>query len=474
MTRRVMVIGGGLAGTAAALKLADAGASVVLLERRPQLGGMVSSFRRDGLHLDNGQHVFLRCCTEYVGLLDRLGCAHLAGLQDRLSVPVLVSYPGSSSHWAKLGRSSLRLPPPLHLTGGLLRYTALAPAARLKAATTAVALGRLDPRDPAVDGQRFGPWLRRRGVDARSAEALWGLLTVATLNVGIEDASLALAAKVVRTGLLETADGGDIGRLQVPQGEVHHVASLAALRRAGVEVHVRSAVRSLTSAAATNGPGSAGAATAGTTWTITTDDGSYAADAIVLAVPPDAAARLLPTGATVRHEFAERLGSAPIVNVHLHYDRPVLPRPFVAVLGSPVQWVFDRTHASGATSGQSVAISLSAAEEWIDRPTSELRAVFSREMARLFLGARAARLQTVVVSRERSATFRQAAGSGAYRPGPASGLPGLALAGAWTDTGWPATMEGAVRSGYAAADHVLTLGRRLPRQQTRRPALAVG
>ena len=207
---------------------------------------------------------------------------------------------------------------------------------------------------------------------------------------------------------------------------------------------------------------------------MTTDDGSYTADSVVLAVPPDAAERLLPAGAAVRHEFAERLGSAPIVNVHLHYDRPVLPQPFVAVLGSPVQWVFDRTHSSGATSGQSVAISLSAAEEWIDRPTAELRAVFSREMARLFLGARAARLQTVVVSRERTATFRQTAGSGAFRPQSASGLPGLALAGAWTDTGWPATMEGAVRSGYAAADHLLTIERALPRQQTRRPALVVG
>lgn len=471
MTRRVIVIGGGLAGTAAAFKLADAGASVVLLERRPHLGGLVSSFQRDGLHLDNGQHVFLRCCSEYAGLLHRLGCLHHAGLQERLSVPVLVSYPGSSSHWAKLGRSSLPLPPPLHLTGGLLRYTALSPAARLRAAATALALGRLDPRDSAVDGQRFGPWLRRRGVDARTAEALWGLLTVATLNVGIEDASLALAAKVVRTGLLESADGGDIGRLQVPQGEIHHTATLAALRRAGVEVHLRTAVRNLTAATASDLDATMQAPAR---WTVTTDEASYPADAVVLAVPPDAAARLLPAGAAVRHEFAERLGSAPIVNVHLHYDRPVLPQPFVAVLGSPVQWVFDRTRASGATSGQSVAISLSAAEEWIDRPTAELRAVFSREMARLFLGARAARLQTVVVSRERTATFRQTAGSGAYRPGPASGLPGLALAGAWTDTGWPATMEGAVRSGYAAANYLLSPGRAVPRQQTRRPAMAVG
>jgi predicted NAD/FAD-dependent oxidoreductase len=320
-----------------------------------------------------------------------------------------------------------------------------------------------------VDGQRFGPWLRRRGVDPRSAEALWGLLTVATLNVGIEDASLALAAKVVRTGLLETADGGDIGRLRVPQGAVHHTATLAALRRAGVDVHLRTAVRSVTRTVASDL-----AVETPSAWTVSTDDCSYPADAVVLAVPPDAAARLLPTGAAVRHEFAERLGSAPIVNVHLHYDRPVLPQPFVAVLGSPIQWVFDRTAASGATSGQSVAISLSAAQEWIDRPTAELRAVFSREMARLFLGARAARLRAAVVSRERTATFRQVAGSGAYRPGPASGLPGLALAGAWTDTGWPATMEGAVRSGYAAADHLLSQGRALPRQLSRRPALAVG
>ena len=460
MNPRVVVIGGGLAGASAALRLADAGASVVLLERRPQLGGLVSSFQRDGLHLDNGQHVFLGCCTAYRGLLERLGCADEASLQDRLSVPVLMAHPGASVRWAKLGRSALPLPPPLHLTGGLLRYAALTPAARIRAAATTLALGRLDPADPAVDGQRFGPWLRRHGVDAASAEALWGLLTVATLNIDLEDASLGLAAKVVRTGLLETADGGDIGRLRVPQGQVHHGATLAALQRAGVQVHLRTAVRGLSRS---------------TGWAVATDGGQLPADAVVLAVPPEAAARLLPSGARVRHDFAERLGSAPIVNIHLHYDRQVLPQPFVAVLGSPVQWVFDRTEAAGAGSGQCLAVSLSAAEEWVDQPAAALRATFSREMARLFLGARAARLQSVVVSRERTATFRQSAGSGAYRPGPASGLPGLALAGAWTDTGWPATMEGAVRSGRAAADHLLAVPRSAVRHlPSRRPALAAG
>jgi uncharacterized protein with NAD-binding domain and iron-sulfur cluster len=165
------------------------------------------------------------------------------------------------------------------------------------------------------------------------------------------------------------------------------------------------------------------------------------------------------------------LTMSPIVNIHLVYDRHVLDAPFVAAVGSPVQWVFDRTASSGlaaaasalATDGQCLAISISDAGDWIDKPAADVATVFESEMARLFPAARQARVIDSVVTRERQATPRQVAGSGAARPAQRTTLPGLALAGAWTATGWPATMESAARSGVAAAGYAL--GSAVPRKR---------
>ena len=154
---RVLVVGGGLAGIAAALACADAGASVRLLEARPRLGGATWSTERDGLAVDNGQHVFLRCCTAYRGLLRRLGVEHLVAIQPRLAIPVLA--PKASPAWLRRDP----LPAPAHLARSLLGYRHLPLRDRLRAARTARRLGRLDPADPAVDAQRLGDWLARQG-----------------------------------------------------------------------------------------------------------------------------------------------------------------------------------------------------------------------------------------------------------------------------------------------------------------------
>ena len=184
------------------------------------------------------------------------------------------------------------------------------------------------------------------------------------------------------------------------------------------------------------------------------------ADAVVLAVPHEKAAPLMPAGALPEQTVAgwAGLGASPIVNVHVIYDRPVMDLPFVAAIDSPVQWVFDRTRISGISASnhgrpgqQYLAISLSAADQYADTPAAKLREQFLPALAELFPAARDARVTEFFVTRERRATFRQAPGSGALRPKAATARPGLVLAGAWTDTGWPDTMEGAVRSGLAAA-----------------------
>jgi uncharacterized protein with NAD-binding domain and iron-sulfur cluster len=183
------------------------------------------------------------------------------------------------------------------------------------------------------------------------------------------------------------------------------------------------------------------------------------ADQVIVAVPPGAAERLLPPDSLpFPAGWAARLGNSPIVNAHVVYDRTVLDESFVAAVDSPVQWVFDRTHQSGLTSGQYLALSLSAADDFIDVPVAALRERLLPALAELLPAARTARVTDFFVTREREATFRPAPGSARFRPPAETALSGLWLAGAWTATGWPATMEGAVRSGEAAAAGLLGRG----------------
>ena len=195
----------------------------------------------------------------------------------------------------------------------------------------------------------------------------------------------------------------------------------------------------------------------GAGWAVhTRAGGCHESAGVVLAVPAETAAALIPDGALPRPASTlQALGQSPIVNVHVHYDRTVLDEPFVAGVGTPVQWMFDRTGPSGTAAGQYLALSLSAADEYVDRSVSDLRGQFLPAIERLLPRARQARVLDFFVTRERAATFRPAPGTAALRPGPVTRLPGLFLAGAWTATGWPATMEGAVRSGVAAADAAL-------------------
>ncbi|MFE0224521.1 hydroxysqualene dehydroxylase HpnE [Streptomyces albidoflavus] len=444
--REAVVVGGGLAGTAAALALADAGVRVTLLEGRPRLGGLAFSFQRGGLTVDNGQHVYLRCCTAYRWFLDRVDGAALAPVQDRLDVPVLDAGRG------RLGRLRRNaLPVPLHLGPSLARYPHLSLAEKAAVGRAALALRRLDPADPALDRQEFGSWLRRHGQSPRAVAALWDLVGVATLNAAADDASLALAAKVFRTGLLSDAGAADIGWAHVPLGELHHTRALTSLDKAGVRTVLRARVRGVT-------PGGEGAR-----WQVETGDETLTADTVVLAVPPAETHELLPGGALDEPEKLTRIGTAPNINIHVLYDRKVVRRPFFTALDGPVQWVFDRTEASGLDHGQYLALSQSTAQAEIDTPVADLRARYLPELERLLPAARTARVADFFVTRERTATFAAVPGVGALRPGPATRLPGLHLAGAWTATGWPATMEGAVRSGLnAASDALGALGRPRP------------
>jgi squalene-associated FAD-dependent desaturase len=428
---RVVVVGGGLAGITAALDLAASGASVTLLEVRTRLGGAAYSFERDGLEIDNGQHVFLRCCTEYRALLRRLGVEDSTFLQDRLSIPVLA--PGGRR--GTLARSGL--PTPLHLAGALATYPFLSMFERLRAAGTARALSKLDLDDPSLDSVSFGTWLAERGESSAAIDSLWNLIALPTLNLPAERASLAMAAKVFQTGLLDANDAGDVGYSRVPLSKLHADPAERALRAAGVDVRVKARVQAVRSGLA-----------------VESDAGVFEADAVVVAVPHDRAAGLLPEGAV--DVPLEKLGTSPIVNAHVIYHRRVTDLSLAAGLNTPVQWLFDRTEESGLGGGrQHLALSLSGADREMGMSNEQLRDELMPALTELLPGAREARVEDFFVVREHAATFRAEPGSGALRPGTHTAVPGLFLAGAWTRTGWPATMEGAVRSGHAAAREAL-------------------
>jgi squalene-associated FAD-dependent desaturase len=416
----VAVVGGGLAGMTTAIRLTDAGCAVSLLESKPKLGGLTHSVRRGALDVDNGQHVFMRCCTAYRALLDRLGVTGDTFLQSRLDVPVR-SVDGIS---ARLARNGWR--PPLHLGPALLRYSVLAPADRMRAVRGALAMRGVDRHDPRTDDTLFADWLVRHGQNAATIEALWDLVGVATTNAAATDVSLAIAAMVFQVGLLTDADAADIGWSRVPLQHLHGDAAQGVLRAGGADVRLRTKVDRLEQTK--------------TGWLVVADDVGLDVDAVVIATDPVHAERLMPAGAAAPVGWSRALGSSPIVNVHLVFDRQVMTEPFLAGVGTDVQWVFDRTLQSGLRSGQYVALSLSAADKLLSLPVAGLRARFVPEVAKLLPAARSAELVDFFVTREPHATFRPAPGSARLRPAAVTQAPGLYRAGAYTATGWPATM----------------------------------
>jgi hydroxysqualene dehydroxylase len=287
---------------------------------------------------------------------------------------------------------------------------------------------------------------------------LWDLITRPTLNLPAERASLAAAAFVFRIGLLDGNDAADIGWSRVPLGQLHGEMARAALDAAGVEVLTRRRVMRVE-------PGPV----------VVTEGDRLVADATVVALPHTVAPAVLPPGALGSlgslGARADRgglfeLGVSPIVNVHLVFDRRVTDLPFAAAVRSPVEYVFDRSDSAGLARGQYLAVTLSAADRYLGMRQHELVPMMASALGELLPHAERASLVDALVTREREATFAVTPGTARLRSGPVTGAEGVFVAGAWTDTGWPATMEGAVRSGAAAAAAALThLSARRPRAQ---------
>jgi len=429
----VIVIGGGFAGVAAACRLAGDGHRPLLLERAPRLGGRAASTRLDDLDetIDTGHHVSMRCCTATTGFLARIRASSLLRFQPTLSIPIA----------SPDGRAVLRsspLPGILHLAPSLLRYTVLPMPDRWRAlrAGVAIALGGARTDMP------FARWLRGYGQSDRAIDRLWDPICIATLNAHAADVAAPAARKVFRDGFLPPG-GADMGLFTAPLARVFDFARGYVEERDGAVRVGAGAERLLVR------DGRIRAVELATGETI---DG----EAVVCAVPPWDLSGLSSETPTLDPTIAaaERLRWAPIVDVHAWFDRPVLETEFAVAIDSPVQAVFDvsRIHnTSNRLGGTHLVVSQSAADEWIDRPIPEVSDTLIGALGDLWPSVRKASCLRTLVVRHRRATFVPAPGVDGHRPRPFTPIRGLFLAGDWTATGWPSTIEGAIRSGIAAA-----------------------
>jgi hydroxysqualene dehydroxylase len=401
---KVAVVGGGLAGLAAALDLADAGHEVTVHEARPTLGGAVQTLpERDGdpePPPDNGQHIALGCFTEYLRFLDRIGEGG-SFLRTRLALPVL-----DEAGEAAAIEPTLR---------ALLKYTYLSLRDRLRLPITTLRLRSAQPQP----NETFGHLLRRLGETDASIDAFWDVFVRPALNLPCDEADAGAGLFTVRTALLGPRANSDLVLPTRPLGRMHGDAAGASLEAAGATVLIDSRVSSLD---------------------------ELDADAVVVAVPPRDSARLL-------GEPEPELEDSPIVSVHLWFDRQLLDQPLAALLGSDAHWVFDRGALTGSRPERGQYLTV------VSSGVPELLEVRGRELVERIAGQLTERLGEAGllwsrVSREPYATI--ALRPGVHRPGVATSRPDVARAGTWTDTGWPATMESAVRSGRLAAQHILS------------------
>jgi len=409
----VAVVGAGLAGLAAALDLKRSGCRVTLLERSRLLGGKATSFQLGDLEMDSGQHAILGCYTSFLEFAEELGMRGDLHVQERFDVLML-----SDRGRARL--RALRLPAPLHLAIPFLGLRALPVRARLQVARALLAARR---RHPGEDAATFDGWLSRHGQGAPARRGFWEPFLVPALNAPFDRVSAAAGLFVVRTALLGDRRAARIGYATVP---LARFAEQAAARCD--EVRLRTAVTGL---------GTEG----GRLRALRVGESEIEVDAAVLAVPPERLRRIAGAEA-LGVSGLDRFGTQPIVDVHLWYDRSVGGLDFAAMIGSPVQWIF-------AKGPGHLCCSLSSADDLISRPEERVVALADAELRARLPELDGATLLRGVAIRDPEATFVPA--PGLSRPGPATALPNAVLAGCWTDTGWPATMEGAVRSGRAAA-----------------------
>ena len=426
----VIVIGGGPAGIAAACALAERGRKTLLLERAPQLGGRAASFNYSTMdeEIDYGQHVLMRCCTASIDLLQQLGMETSVRFQKSLHVPIVCD----------TGRSviaSVPLPGPLHLLPSLIQYRPLSFRERVAVLRAGLLLLTQKPREE----QTFADWLSSHGQTKRAIARLWEPICIATLNERSHAVSARAARMIFKKGFF-SPHGAEMGLFTLPLSRIFS-AAIPFLRAQGGEVRTEAPVRQIL-------------VEKGKVHGVELITGErIEANEVIAAIPPYDLLPLLPEAVISNPIFTrlEKIRFSPIVNLHLWFDRPVMEEPFLIAVDSPVQAIFDLTKIQGREGATHIVLSQSAARDLIDIPITTIKERLFSTLSALLPKAHKARLLDHLVIKSPRATFVPAPGSKVLRPGAQTPIGGLLLAGDYTATGWPSTIEGAIRSGRGAA-----------------------
>jgi squalene-associated FAD-dependent desaturase len=446
-SKNVIVIGGGLAGLAAGVALAESGWRVKLFEQRPYLGGRAASYELpNGEHVDNCQHVTFGCCTNLDDFYRRVGADGKIKFFDRLILQDPQGRRGAMQGGI--------LPAPLHLTGSFLTFSPLSLKDKIGIARAFLSILFSGGRPPEANEENLSmlDWLKRKGQTPASIERFWKAVLVSALSEDLDKIDLRYGIDVFWKSVLANKTGYLMGVPTVALGDLYD-GCRAAIERKGGELHFRSALRGIRI--------ENGAMTAALF-----DNGrEERADAYVLALPHSVMAELLPQGAMKLDPSLsnlDRITDASITGVHLWFDREVMTEPYLTLLETTTQWIFnktalhsDQTDAAVAGAKQYLQLVISASHDLLQKPRQEIIDVCLAEVRHALPAAREAKLVKATVIKEAMAVFSPLPGIDRFRPPQQTKISGLFLAGDWTATGWPATMEGAVRSGYLAAEAVL-------------------
>ncbi|MGH9511939.1 MAG: hydroxysqualene dehydroxylase HpnE [Terriglobales bacterium] len=444
----VAIIGGGLAGLAAGCALVESGFRVTVFERRPYVGGRASSYQHPGTGeiVDNCQHVLLGCCTNLIAFYQRLG------VQDKIRWYEQLTFlePG--------GRASILrpsgLPAPFHMTPAFLGADCLGLADK---ASLSYAMAMLTRKTPKDSGKTFLSWLREHHQTEQAIQRFWKPVLVSALNEELDCASIPSAAQVIRESFLNSAEAGRMGVPTVPLTELYGAAGEYIQARGG-EVRLRSAVESFEPQA--------------DSVKLLAGGREMIFDYLIPATPFDALSKMLPpTPDTDSLRSAlKKFETSPITGIHLWFDREITELDHAVLLDRTIQWMFHKSkllqdgrgrpslHRSDGSSAEAdksyVELVVSASKSLVDKSRAEIIELAVKELREFFPKAREASLIKSTVIKEVHATYSPQPGADDYRPRSTTAWPRIFLAGDWTATGWPATMEGAVRSGYSAAEHV--------------------
>jgi squalene-associated FAD-dependent desaturase len=447
--KSAIVIGGGLAGLACGVALAESGWRVRLFEQKPFLGGRATSYvLPNGEHVDNCQHVTLGCCTNLADFYRRVGSADKIKFFDEL----VFLDPQGRRGTMKAGL----LPAPFHMTGSFLTFAPLTMRDKLSIARAMLDIVSAKGKTPdlaAPGGISMLEWLRRRRQTKGAIERFWRVVLVSALDEELDRTDARYGVDVFWKAFLMNSTGYRMGVPIVPLSDLY-AGCKAAIESRGGEVNLRSPVRSL------NAEGTS-------IKTVQFDAGrEESADAYIFAVAHDTLFDLMPESirrAEPSLADLSKIKTAPITGVHFWFDRPVMDEPFLTLLDTTTQWIFNKTalyadsnaSENRARAGQYLQLVISASYDLLQKPRQEIIDLCLAEVRHALPAARNAELVKATVIKEAAATFSPEPGVDRWRPKQQTAIPRLFLAGDWTATGWPATMEGAVRSGYLAAEAVL-------------------